>query len=111
MVDPGWIGGRIRELRDVRGWTREDLATAAGVSVRAIVQWERKEREPSWSNVLALAAALGVECTAFTIPPAERELPGRGRPKKAATEKEEKSTPKKRGRPTKERKAGDEPSK
>jgi transcriptional regulator with XRE-family HTH domain len=83
MIDAEWIAGRIRELREGRGWTREDLAKAAGVSVRAIVQWERSEREPSWSNVLALAQALGVDCTAFTqestTPPEPR---ARGRPRK-----------------------------
>jgi transcriptional regulator with XRE-family HTH domain len=83
MTDAAWIAGRIRELREGQGLTRSDLATAAGVSVRAIVQWERSEREPSWSNVLALAAALRVSVEAFTTRPAEREPPGRGRPAKA----------------------------
>ncbi len=103
MIDPGWIAGRIRELREGKGWTREDLAKAAGVSARAIVQWERSEREPSWSNVLALAAAFGVECTAFTTPPDEREPPGRGRPRKQPPEETKEQLPKRgRGRPKKE---------
>lgn len=87
MVDPKWIAGRIRELREGKGWTREELAKAAGVSVRAIVQWERVEREPSWSNVLLLAAALDVECTAFTTRPADREPARRGRPIKIAEDR------------------------
>src|SRR5947209_11904322 len=100
MIDAAWFGGRVRELREGRGWTREELAKAAGVSVRAIVQWERSEREPSWSNVLALAAALGVECTAFTTRPEDREPPGRGRPTKEVTRQTEDPAPKRpRGRP------------
>src|SRR5262245_59344240 len=100
MIDAAWFGGRVRELREERGWSREDLANAAGVSARAVVQWERNEREPSWSNVLALAAALGVECTAFTTPPAEREPAGPGRPRKQ--QPPEQPAPKRpRGRPRK----------
>jgi transcriptional regulator with XRE-family HTH domain len=102
MIDAAWIGGRIREMREGRGWTREDLAKAAGVSARAIVQWERSEREPSWSNVLALAGAFGVECSAFTTPPAEREPQGRGRPPKAKEEDVEPAPKRPRGRPRKD---------
>jgi transcriptional regulator with XRE-family HTH domain len=102
-IESGWIAGRIREIREGKGWTREQLAKAAGVSVRAIVQWERSEREPSWSNVLALASALGVDCTAFTTRPAEREPPGRGRPVKQGTEQgQEPARKRARGRPKKE---------
>ena len=70
------LGGRIRELRAGAGLSREQLAAAAGVSVRAVVQWELGEREPGWFNVLALAEALGVDCTAFTQAPAELAAPG-----------------------------------
>jgi transcriptional regulator with XRE-family HTH domain len=94
------LGNRIRELREAAGLTREQLGAAAGVSVRAVVQWELGEREPGWFNVLALAAALGVDCRAFAAEPAERPPAGPGRPKKAATEDE---TPKRaRGRPRKQ---------
>ena len=54
------------------------------MSVLAIVQWERSEREPSWSNVLAIAQVLGVSCEAFTQVPATSSEPRpRGRPRKA----------------------------
>ena len=74
------LGNRIRELREGAGLGREQLAEAAGVSARGVVQWELGEREPGWFNVLALAAALGVDCTAFAQQPAEREPAGPGRP-------------------------------
>jgi transcriptional regulator with XRE-family HTH domain len=95
-----WFPGRLRELREAAGLSREELAKKAGVSEPGLIKWEQGEREPGWSNVLALAQALGVTCEAFTQPPAEREPPGRGRPKK---EKEEEPPEKKRprGRPKK----------
>jgi transcriptional regulator with XRE-family HTH domain len=76
------LGNRIRELREGAGLGREQMAAAAGVSVRAVVQWELGEREPGWFNMLALAEALGVDCTAFTQAAAERPPPGPGRPRK-----------------------------
>jgi transcriptional regulator with XRE-family HTH domain len=76
------LGERIRELRDEKGMSREQLATAARVSVRAIVQWELGEREPGWFNMLALGDALGVTCEAFLAPPGPHEKPRPGRPPK-----------------------------
>jgi transcriptional regulator with XRE-family HTH domain len=93
------LGNRIRELREGAGLGREQMAAAAGVSVRAVVQWELGEREPGWFNMLALAEALGVDCTAFTRAPAERPPAGPGRPRK---EPAALSAPKRpRGRPRK----------
>ncbi len=93
------LGGRIRELREGAGLSREQLGEAAGVSVRAVVQWELGEREPGWFNMLALAEALGVDCRAFTQAPAERPSAGPGRPRKGPTAE---PTPKRpRGRPRK----------
>jgi transcriptional regulator with XRE-family HTH domain len=81
-----WFGGRLRELREQAGLTRKELADRSGLSVDGISQWERNVREPSWGNVLALAAALGTDCTAFTQPPsAEQPTPKRGRPRKKAS--------------------------
>jgi transcriptional regulator with XRE-family HTH domain len=93
------LGGRIRELRAGAGLSREQLAQAAGVSVRAVVQWELGEREPGWFNVLALAEALGVDCTAFTRPPSGRPPAGPGRPRKVQAEAPASKRP--RGRPPK----------
>ena len=98
------LGNRIRELREGAGLGREQMAEAAGVSVRAVVQWELGEREPGWFNVLALCQALGVDCTAFGKPPAERPPAGPGRPRKGRTEEqaEEPAAAKRpRGRPRK----------
>jgi transcriptional regulator with XRE-family HTH domain len=95
------LGDRIRELREAAGLGREQLAAAAGVSVRAVVQWELGEREPGWFNMVALAEALGVDCTAFTKPPAERAPAGPGRPRKEPAAPPAPKRP--RGRPRKGR--------
>jgi transcriptional regulator with XRE-family HTH domain len=76
------LGNRIRELREGAGLSREQIADAAGVSVRAVVQWELGAREPGWFNMLALAEALGQDCTAFTQAPAAVLSPRPGRPRK-----------------------------
>ncbi len=102
-IEAGWLAGRLREERERRGLTREQLAKLAGVSANAIAQWERSEREPSWSNVLALTKALGVDCTVFTTAPEEREPPGPGRPRKPEVEQPPPpAEPKKKGRPKKQ---------
>ena len=96
------LGNRLRELREGAELSREQLAELAGVSVRAVVQWELGEREPGWFNMLALAEALGVDCTAFTQAPAERPSAGPGRPHKDIDEDNGQAEPKRpRGRPRK----------
>jgi DNA-binding XRE family transcriptional regulator len=51
------LGRRIRELREGAGQSRELLAEAVGLSVRAVVQWKLDEREPGWFNIQALGQA------------------------------------------------------
>jgi DNA-binding XRE family transcriptional regulator len=83
MTNPTWFAGRLRELREKAGLTQEQLAERAGVKRDAVARWESGRREPGWSNVLALCAALGVTCEAFTQEPKERQPVGPGRPRKA----------------------------
>lgn len=54
------IGRRVRAHRQERGWTLDDLAHAAGVSRRALVNVEQGTANPSVSTLLRLAEALGV---------------------------------------------------
>jgi transcriptional regulator with XRE-family HTH domain len=81
-MDPKVFGARLKELRERTGQTQKALADRAGISQRAVSHWEQGLREPSWSNVLALAEALGVDCQAFQEPPAGQPEPRRGRPPK-----------------------------
>lgn len=61
---PGYFrfaGARMRQIRERKGWTREQLAVAANLSVAAIASLELNYRNPSRPALLRLAAALG--CT------------------------------------------------
>ena len=103
MASAEWFAGRLRELREAAGWTQEQLAERVGVKREAVARWEAGKREPGWSSVLALAEALGVDCTAFAQPPAERAPAGPGRPRKEQAEAPAPKRP--RGRPRKDRAA------
>src|SRR5215831_10628464 len=86
MDEASWFGARLRELREQAGLTQQQLAEQCGVKWEAVSRWERGTREPSWSHVVALAKALGVECTAFLEDPAPATPAGPGRPRKAPAE-------------------------
>lgn len=75
-----WFASRLRELREAAGLTQPQLAERAGMTRDGISHLEQGRRKPSWETVLALCAALGVDCTAFTQEPAKREPQGPGRP-------------------------------
>src|SRR4029453_11361512 len=56
---PGSFGAQLKALRDAAGFTQEDLATIAGLSVHAVSALERGERRrPHVETVRALSAAL-----------------------------------------------------
>ena len=102
MGEASWFGARLRELREQAGLTQQQLAEQCGVKWEAVSRWERSTREPSWSNVVALAKALGVECTAFLQEPAPALPAGPGRPRKPSAESADQQQPKRpRGRPRK----------
>jgi transcriptional regulator with XRE-family HTH domain len=100
MADAGWFAGRLRELRAAAGLTQRELAERAGVSQRGLAQWEIGRREPAWGSVLALAEALGVDCTAFARPPGKLPPPRPGRPPAAgrAAERGPRRRERKRGK-------------
>jgi hypothetical protein len=52
----------------------------------AIARWEANNREPSFTNLVALGKALGADCTAFTVAPTDTTERRPGRPKKGAGE-------------------------
>jgi transcriptional regulator with XRE-family HTH domain len=96
-----WFAGRLRELRGGAGLTQGQLAERAGVKRDAVARWERGTREPSWSNVLALADALAVSTEAFRQRPASAPAAQPGRPRKgpaaAPAPKRPRGRPRKRG--------------
>jgi transcriptional regulator with XRE-family HTH domain len=56
---PGAFGAQLKVLREAAGFTQEELATIAGLSVHAVSALERGERRrPHVETVRALSAAL-----------------------------------------------------
>jgi transcriptional regulator with XRE-family HTH domain len=56
---PG-LGNAVRRLREKRELTQEDLAEAAGITVRTLSQLETGNANPTWATVGDIARALGV---------------------------------------------------
>ncbi len=51
---------RVRQVRERRGWSQEQLARKVGVSRQTIANIEQEVNEPRVTIALALAIALGV---------------------------------------------------
>ena len=99
-MDKKHVGQRLRELREAAGLGRKELAEKAGMKEGGVRDIEQGLRMPKFDNVVSLANALGVDCTAFTQEPQPTEKAGPGRPKKEAEPEPDK--PKRgRGRPKK----------
>ena len=54
------LGEAIRQLRNKRGLSQEDLAHAAGVTTGTVSTIERGNSNPPWGTVKRIAQALGV---------------------------------------------------
>src|SRR5438105_15885191 len=63
------IGGRVRQERQARRWTLDQLADAAGVSRRMVVNVEQGAANPSVGTLLRISDALGVGLPALVEPP------------------------------------------
>ena len=79
-IQPEWFAGRLRELRESAGLSRQELADKAGLKVGGIRDLEQGLNGPTWATMLAICKVLGVDCTAFQTPPLPREPSGPGRP-------------------------------
>lgn len=64
------IGVRVRQERQSRRWTLDQLAEAAGVSRRMVVNVEQGAANPSVGMLLRISDALGVGLPALVEPPA-----------------------------------------
>lgn len=63
------IGARVKQERQNRGWTLDQLAEAAGVSRRMIVNVEQGAANPSVGTLLRISDALGVGLPALVEAP------------------------------------------
>ena len=62
----------IRQLREERGWTQEQVAGRLGVQQAAVSQWELGRTMPSRRHRQALADLFGVSVEAIAVGPAEQ---------------------------------------
>lgn len=59
------IGQRIRELRERKDWSQEDLAREAAITAAALSRIELGKVDPRLSTLRAFAAALGLDLAAL----------------------------------------------
>jgi len=106
MFDAKRFGEILKGLREREGLTQTELAEKSQVPIGTIRDYEQNRREPLFSTAARLAAALGVDCTAFTQEPAASPEPRpRGRPKgKPAVEAPSSAAEPEKGKKTKKRK-------
>jgi transcriptional regulator with XRE-family HTH domain len=64
------IGQRLREERQLRGWSQRDLARETGVNPDTISGIETEQHEPRPSTLRKLAEGLGLEVGDFFAEPA-----------------------------------------
>jgi transcriptional regulator with XRE-family HTH domain len=69
------LGRAIREHREVRGLSQEELGFRSGLHRTYVGGIERGERNPSFTNILRVADALGVSASELLA-----RAEGRGRP-------------------------------
>lgn len=68
------IGRRVKAERQARRWTLDQLAEAAGVSRRMVVNVEQGTANPSVAILLRLSDALGIGLPALVEPPQARPV-------------------------------------
>ena len=68
------IGARVRQERQSRGWTLDQLAEAAGVSRRMVINVEQGAANPSVGTLLRISDALGVGLPALVERPQPRPV-------------------------------------
>lgn len=101
------FAARLTQLRGSAGLSQYELARRAGLTRQTLSRLEMGQSVPTWPTVQLLAAALGVDCTAFASPSlqapnAEEPAPRpRGRPKKGGA-----SEPSAEAKPSAKRKRG-----
>jgi transcriptional regulator with XRE-family HTH domain len=54
------LGEAIRQLRQKRGMTQEDLAHASGITTGTLSLIERGHANPTWGTLKGIANALGI---------------------------------------------------
>ena len=78
---------RLRELRERKGMTREELAVAAKTSFHSVAKMEQGTRAPSLELAWRVARALGCTLDDLVQPPAGAAPPEPAKPKRTGKTK------------------------
>ncbi len=62
----------IRQLRQERGWTQQDLADRLGTHVMTVSRWEQGQVRPIWRYRRRLAELFGMKVGDIAFGPAEQ---------------------------------------
>lgn len=68
------IGARVKQERQSRRWTLDQLAAAAGVSRRMLINVEQGATNPSVGTLLGISEALGIGLPTLVKPPQPKPL-------------------------------------
>lgn len=60
MATPPSLGHRIREARELKHWTQQQLADAVGVSKRTVNNWENDRVSAPRSSIAAIEQVLNI---------------------------------------------------
>jgi transcriptional regulator with XRE-family HTH domain len=61
------LGRAVRAIREEAGLTQVELAKATGLQQTWVSHVEAGRRNPSWSNIVRLAAGLGVSVSELAV--------------------------------------------
>jgi transcriptional regulator with XRE-family HTH domain len=84
-MEARWFAGRLRELREAKAFSRDELAELAGIKPSAVRDIEQGVYSPNWETVVRLCRALAVTPDAFAQEPSPREPTGPGRPRRTTS--------------------------
>lgn len=56
------IGERIKELREQKKWSQDELATKLGITQDSISLWEKNRRIPNTQYIISLSELFGISC-------------------------------------------------
>jgi putative transcriptional regulator len=71
----GDLGGRIKQLREQRRWSQQELGDRIGVSTKTVSNWERGRNDPR-ASMGALVALFGddLESESEPLPPGAKAI-------------------------------------
>jgi putative transcriptional regulator len=69
------MNNRLRELREAKGWSQQELGERLGVSRQTIISIEKGKYDPSLPLAFAIARAFGSRIEDIFEPSAEFEGP------------------------------------